>query len=198
MKEVKQKNRIKVTQEKGITLIALVITVIILIILATVTLNVVLGEGGLIARAQQAKELTEQAVIEEQQGLNSLVSEYANIMDEDQSPSEPTIFPERWDSSKVTAEKSTDGVIVPVPIGYTASRATGENSVNDGFVIYEGKDEVNDTNVVKAKTSRNQFVWIPVSDINQMAKTAQNGGIDNNGRINYQGKLYDFTSTRCH
>lgn len=45
----------KEPKEKGITLIALVITVVILIILATVTLNVVLGEGGLIQRAQQEK-----------------------------------------------------------------------------------------------------------------------------------------------
>ena len=36
----------KIKEKRGITLIALVITVIILIILATVTLNVVLGEGG--------------------------------------------------------------------------------------------------------------------------------------------------------
>lgn len=44
--------------ERGITLIALVITVVILIILATVSINVVLGEGGLIQRAQEAKDLT--------------------------------------------------------------------------------------------------------------------------------------------
>ena len=49
---------------EGITLIALVITVVILIILATVSLNVVLGEGGLVDRAQQAKNLTEQAALE--------------------------------------------------------------------------------------------------------------------------------------
>lgn len=73
----------KELKEKGITLIALVITVVILIILATVTLNVVLGEGGLIQRAQQAKELTEQAALEEQQGLNSLMSEMTNIMEEE-------------------------------------------------------------------------------------------------------------------
>ena len=46
MKKVKKENKIKVTQEKGITLIALVITIVILIILATVTQNVELGEGG--------------------------------------------------------------------------------------------------------------------------------------------------------
>ena len=76
-------------QEKGITLVALVITVVILIILATVSINVVLGEGGLIQRAQQAKELTEQAVLGEQQELNVLMSEYANIMAVDQTPIKP-------------------------------------------------------------------------------------------------------------
>lgn len=68
---------------EGITLIALVITVVILIILATVTLNVVLGEGGLVDRAQQAKNLTEQAALEEQEALNSLLSEYDDILAED-------------------------------------------------------------------------------------------------------------------
>ena len=81
----------KTKQEQGITLIALVITIVILIILATVSINVVLGEGGLIQRAQQAKDLTEQAALEEQQGLNSLMSEYANIMAEDQTPPEPDV-----------------------------------------------------------------------------------------------------------
>ena len=61
------------SKERGITLIALVITIIILIILATVTLNVVLGKGGLIYRAQQAKDLTEKATEEEQESLNSLI-----------------------------------------------------------------------------------------------------------------------------
>ena len=35
-------------KEKGITLVALVVTVIILLILAGVTLNIVLGDNGLI------------------------------------------------------------------------------------------------------------------------------------------------------
>ena len=43
----------------GITLIALVITIVILIILATVTINFVFGEDGLIARAEQSAEISE-------------------------------------------------------------------------------------------------------------------------------------------
>ena len=47
--------------KRGITLIALVITIIILLILASVSLNLVLGDNGIIERAQQALEKTEEA-----------------------------------------------------------------------------------------------------------------------------------------
>ena len=46
----------KIQSERGITLVALIITVIILLILAGVTLNLVIGENGLITRTKQAKE----------------------------------------------------------------------------------------------------------------------------------------------
>ena len=102
----------KAQKEKGITLIALVITVVILIILATVTLNVVLGEGGLIQRAQQAKDLTEQATLEEQQGLNSLMSEFTNIMAEEPGP-EPIPKDEPYVGyyADVNGDGTPDGVI---------------------------------------------------------------------------------------
>ena len=61
------KQRLK--QAKGITLIALVITIVILIILATVTISFVLGENGIIARAEQAAEMTETQNILEQMEL---------------------------------------------------------------------------------------------------------------------------------
>lgn len=67
----------------GITLVALVITIVILIILATITINFAFGEGGLIQRAQQAKNLTEEATKKEQEALNSILDEYANIMAEE-------------------------------------------------------------------------------------------------------------------
>ena len=41
-------------REKGITLIALVVTIIILLILAAVTISLILGQGGLLQRAKNA------------------------------------------------------------------------------------------------------------------------------------------------
>ena len=46
-------------KNKGITLITLVITIIIIIILATITLNLAVGDGGLIKQAETTKNLTE-------------------------------------------------------------------------------------------------------------------------------------------
>ncbi len=39
--------------ENGITLIALVVTIVILIILATISINLILGDGGLVSRSQK-------------------------------------------------------------------------------------------------------------------------------------------------
>ena len=46
---MKQKN------EKGITLVALVVTIIILLILASVSINLTLGDNGIIIKAKEAK-----------------------------------------------------------------------------------------------------------------------------------------------
>ena len=53
--EEKQNNGCK--QNKGITLVALVITIIIIIILATITMNMAFGDNGLIKQAQLAKDM---------------------------------------------------------------------------------------------------------------------------------------------
>ena len=59
-------------KQKGVTLIALVITIIVLIILAGVAINALVGENGIITQAQKAKNDTEQGKRDEQGGLLSL------------------------------------------------------------------------------------------------------------------------------
>ena len=56
-------------KDQGITLIALVITIIILIILAAITINAVFGENGLIVRVNQAKQDTINKAADERAGL---------------------------------------------------------------------------------------------------------------------------------
>ena len=53
-------------REKGITLIALVITIIILLILASVTVATLTGDNGIITKAMEARQKTEEAELDEQ------------------------------------------------------------------------------------------------------------------------------------
>lgn len=51
-------NKLMKEHNKGITLIALVITIVVLIILSSITINIVIGKNGIIERGKQAKEQT--------------------------------------------------------------------------------------------------------------------------------------------
>ena len=64
----------KTKEMKGITLIALVITIVVLMILAGVSINTVLGDDGIIKKAKEAAETTKRASAEEE--MNRLVLEY--------------------------------------------------------------------------------------------------------------------------
>ena len=61
--------------QKGVTLVALVVTIIVLIILAGISINLILGDNGIITIAKRAKENTELAKLEEEQQLNELYKE---------------------------------------------------------------------------------------------------------------------------
>ena len=68
-------------KEKGITLIALVVTIIVLLILAGVSIAMLTGENGILTQAQNAKEETEEARIEEENRISDYedyISQYAN------------------------------------------------------------------------------------------------------------------------
>ena len=71
-------------RNKGITLIALVITIVILIILAGISINLILGNNGILKKATQSKETMKEAEFTEDVDL--IASEYlleSNLDNED-------------------------------------------------------------------------------------------------------------------
>ena len=62
-------------KENGITLVALVVTIIVLIILAGISINLVLGDNGIITIAKKTKENTELAKTDEETQLNELYTQ---------------------------------------------------------------------------------------------------------------------------
>ena len=66
----------KFNKNKGITLIALVVTIIVLLILAGITINMLTSDNGIIKKALEAKQETEAAQEEE----NRILKEYEDLM----------------------------------------------------------------------------------------------------------------------
>ena len=154
---------------RGITLVALVITIIILIILAGVTISLLVGDNGIINKAKQGKVNMQLAQQEEQEYLSSL---YGDVIDAEQE----------GNSGEMPAG-------VPLPNGFYYVGG----DINTGLVISDSPtDEKKGTShEVANQLVGNQFVWIPVDDSEYQAmidETNQRGKIytfDDNGIGSY-------------
>ena len=157
----KERNKIMQRNTKGITLIALVVTIIVLIILAGVSINLVLGENGIVSKTKKAKENTELAKVEEETTLNELAKqiEEGTSGSTTNSPEKIKTVEEVKDGDyfdKITTIKDSDGNLIKVPEGFKIAGDSGEN-VTDGIVI-----EDNDIIEGIGNNRGNQYVWIPV------------------------------------
>lgn len=114
-----------------------------------------------------------------------------------------------WDTSIVNVVYDTEGVAVPVPIGFVGSEADGENTVNTGFVIYEGDTPVTTSNAYEQSKIRNQWVWIPVPDPSRIyeesggKKEAKLWSFSDSGRTRLLGNIKEpnvlrFSDTLLH
>ena len=103
----------------GITLIALVITIIVLLILAGVSIATLTGDNGILTRANDAKTETEEAKEDELRKLTALEAA-TNLED--------TTY---IDYS--TGEEKT----VTIPAETAVSQVEGENTLKDGLVIID-------------------------------------------------------------
>ena len=78
---------------KGITLVALVVTIVVLLILAGVSINLVLGDNGIVKKAQDAKTKSAEASENDLKGMNSLVSEMEGVLNGNSGKTEPETEP---------------------------------------------------------------------------------------------------------
>ena len=72
----------KTKEMKGITLVALVVTIVVLLILAGVSINLVLGNNGIIAKAKDAETKSAEASQNDLKGMNALTEEMNNALGE--------------------------------------------------------------------------------------------------------------------
>ena len=147
-------------KERGITLIALVVTIIVLIILAGVSINLVFGNLGIVTKAKEAKRMQEQAELNEQIALGELSNEMDKEINGTGTQTQIKTVEELKNSGTYTTVpttiKDSNGNLIKVPEGFKVAEDSGKN-VTEGVVI-----EDNDIIEGIGNNRGNQYVWIPV------------------------------------
>ena len=181
-------------QENGITLIALVITIIVLLILAGVTIAMLTGDNGIISKAMQAKIRTEEAKETEETGLNE-IENYINGKSAEAGVVVQDLKSIKSDGTEgeVIGEKVSDGAggVVPIPSGfyYVGGTAKSGTVISDNLA---DKDKYKGQEVVGTNLSGNQFVFIPVNGID--LKYEQDHKYDGKYEYAYTTELSGYTS----
>jgi len=141
---------------KGITLVALVVTIVVLLILAGVSINLVLGNNGIIAKAKEAETKSAEASQNDLKGMNGLVSEMEGALAGNGSGNGGAGGSGNNFVTENTPVTYPDGVVW-IPEGFKVADDSAKTV--QGGVVIEDKD-------------RNQFVWVPVATIADYKRTA--------------------------
>ncbi len=173
----------KTKEMKGITLVALVVTIVVLLILAGVSINLVLGNNGIITKAKEAAEKTAEAQEKEMTERNLLEQELENSL------ATPTPKPQ-----------PTDGVKIPAGFYYVGGTKTSGIVISDNE---NDKDKYKNKADVGTDLLGNQYVWIPCTTDNtsselQYARTewgVEVDGDDNSRAIKDELTLTDASVT---
>ena len=169
---------------KGITLVALVITIIILLILAGITIAS-LTQTGLFAAAQDAKTKTEEKTEEE----NTILEEYEDAITEQvtgKKPLKPLETNKKYESKAELKDANGNKIVVPAGFKIVSDATTNNaTTVDQGIVIEDATG---------TDTNGSQFVWIPVGDIKKADGTTTSIAL-NRYSFDSNGVATEFTST---
>ena len=125
----------KTKEMKGITLVALVVTIVVLLILAGVSINLVLGDNGIIAKAKEAQRKSAEATQNDLIGMNELAQQL---------------------EEKINGSAG-GGAGTKVP-----AEATAETAPYFPDNTFTKKEGTIDTGLVIKDASGNEYVWVVV------------------------------------
>ena len=150
--------------EKGITIIALIITIILLLILVGVSINLAI-KGDLFGSAEKAVSGTNDKTAQEQTRVDELMGELDKV-EKQQKEQEEAEKQKNLLGKRVTENTKyvSNGKTAWIPKGFTVSGIKSEQSIDNGLVIYDIPEGTTPdwSNPDSVKTKYNQFVWIPV------------------------------------
>ena len=140
-------------KDRGITLIALVITIIILLILAGISISALTNQG-LFGKAKEAKEKSEQAEVNQAKTLNEYEDELNKYMPGNRVKKVKDNIGKVLSTTDNIELQDEYGNKIVVPVGFKI--ANDATTVDKGIVVED---------VTSAATAGSQFVWVPVGKI---------------------------------
>ena len=169
---------------KGITLVALVVTIVVLLILAGVSINLVLGDNGIVKKAQDAKTKSAEASENDLKGMNSLVSEMEGALAGNGSTG----------SGSGNGGAGGSGTDTKIP-----AEATAETAPYFPDNTFTKKEGTIDKGLVIQDTSGNEYVWVvvPKSLYNNTAYNSNNAKKPSSSTdyANIEYCLHQYTAT---
>ena len=175
-------------KNKGITLVALVVTIVVLLILAGVSINLVLGDNGIVKKAQDAKTKSAEASQNDLKGMNGLVSEMEGALAGNGSTGSG--------SGNGNTGSGNNFVTKNTEVTYP----DGKVWIPEGFKVADDSASTVQGGVVVEDKDRNQFVWVPVATIADYKRTAYSPNVateetdtaTNSIKINYSSSNSDY------
>ena len=164
----------KIKNKEGITLIALVITIVVLLILAAVSISMLTGENGILTQAQNASTQTEIAEAKEQAQMDILAWQSERLENgQDATLNDETVKTILTGKDYVKELKDTSFISTKGDheIQYSDLYTNGNNqsgqTVVDGVTVPSGfthiAGESKEAGIVVADSKGNEFVWVPVT-----------------------------------
>ena len=158
------KTKIKNKQERGITLVALVVTIVVLLILAGISLNLVLGQNGIISRAQDARNQTTEGQVNTEKAVNALTDEMEDLISENENSGNG--------GNSGGSQTTVENVVIPEGYYYVGGTKAKGLVISDNVADKEldkGKEDV------RRDLSGNQWVWVPVETASSLYTTVDAG-----------------------
>lgn len=184
----KKSARRNYSNQAGITLIALVVTIVVLLILAGVTINAVFSDRGIIKKAQDAQNKANESIQKDMEQINALenwLNENTGESNNDKEVNISTLVG-KGAVTKNTKAVDTYGNKITIPKGFKVLAHGTE--ADSATYTYSGDTipAVQDGIVIENGTDGNQFVWVPVGTIKNK---------DNTTNTITLGRYSSFTAT---
>ena len=142
----------------------MVVTIVVLLILAGISLNLVLGQNGIISRAQDARNQTVEGQVNTEKAVNALTDEMEDLISENENSGNG--------GNSGGSQTTVENVVIPEGYYYVGGTKAKGIVISDNVADKEldkGKENV------RSNLQGNQWVWVPVETPSSLYTTVDAG-----------------------